>query len=727
MFCNDTPREKTSKGETSMNYFYAVHAQANKNDEVRFFIPITADSEENIPSLTSEKIWEQETYILFAKKKSVKKVFVDYNVYKTDVDTSGIFANDFDSFYNSLLSNDKATRITGAEIEMSANIKDEKKKKKKKKSAKTNYPLVICLVMLGLAAGVMGGWYLNIHLNKVDEIIVEAEPVMLEVDGMILPDTLPFDPKAQYIIVSIDQSYSAIPKEDIQLRGEVEGNSARITLPSFDRTDFFNHVPGHTWGFTSDPNSTKIEYYGGVAYNFEENVKLYRVLVKYGGGNGTKEDPYLIDYFDQINLMAEEDIRGYFKQISDIRFPEWASNQSIYTINELNLVPELEYFEYDGGGFTIEGLTAPLFRKVSGSVIKNVNIINSSINTSYYSNYGFIVSEAYNYRYEVDGETYETGETLIINSSVTNSAINIRPRVLSAEEIEQAEAEQIVIVPPVIPPGIEPPPNFEPTPFSPTTSAEYALGGITGLGGQIENCYVTNVGIFSYIDDYYLYAGGISGKPVNVINSGVYHLSIRGNIFNAGGIAGSAGGSRLYSAVGSELPIFYGGNIQGCSVRRFSASVENAAGGITGESSTNAEGAIISNCYAASLDFSVGVFEDTQRTKVIRSGLMGGIIGSDGVEDYGHLLTNSVSQSGFSVIGVVRRSQYDDTVRLAPIYAFRQEGLLSVINRNTVHPDNPGVIFTGNFVFAEDERNSDEFGKYPFPKEISELLPKSED
>ena len=201
--------------------------------------------------------------------------------------------------------------------------------------------------------------------------------------------------------------------------------------------------------------------------------------------------------------------------------------------------------------------------------------------------HGFIVSEAYNYRYEVDGEIYETGETLIINSSVTNSAINIRPRVLSAEEIEQAEAEQIVIAPPVIPPGIEPPPNFEPTPFSPTTSAEYALGGITGLGGQIENCYVTNVGIFSYIDDYYLYAGGISGKPANVINSGVYHLSIRGNIFNAGGIAGSAGGSRLYSAVGSELPIFYGGKFAVYTVR---FSIETGS------------------------DFSVGVFEDTQCT-----------------------------------------------------------------------------------------------------------------
>ena len=88
----------------------------------------------------------------------------------------------------------------------------------------------------------------------------------------------------------------------------------------------------------------------GQSYEFSESTKLYRVLVKYGGGSGTKEDPYLIDYYDQLELISTEKARGYFKQTADISFPEWASHKPIDTVNELKDTPKDERFEYHGGG-----------------------------------------------------------------------------------------------------------------------------------------------------------------------------------------------------------------------------------------------------------------------------------------------------------------------------------------------------------------------------------------
>lgn len=433
-------------------------------------------------------------------------------------------------------------------------------------------------------------------------------------------------------------------------------------------------------------------------YSFTADLKLYRVLVKYGGGAGTKEDPYIINYFDQLELMAGEQARGYFKQTDNLRFPEGSKHTPINTVNELKSSPDEESFEYDGGGYTIKGLTSPLFGTVSGSVIMNVNIESANIETKEYEYCGFVVSQAYNYRYEAKDVVYETGETIIKNCTVSGSKLSV----LSLKE-DGAKTENS-------------------PPYTAQKYGEFALGGITGLGGQIENCYVTDVTIKAEYDDYFLYAGGISGKPAKVINSGVYNVSIDGKIFNAGGIAGSAGGSRLYKADGSELPVFYGGDIQGCYVRGFGGYSENSAGGIAGEGSTNAEDALISNCYATGFDFKVGIYEDEKRTKLLKLGFSGGIIGSDGNENNGHLIKNTVSPEEYPVIGSVHLSDYDDTVRVAPSYAFHQTGILDVINKNTVKPNNPKEIFTGSFFFAEDGRNSDEGGGYALPAELAEHL-----
>jgi hypothetical protein len=76
----------------------------------------------------------------------------------------------------------------------------------------------------------------------------------------------------------------------------------------------------------------------------------------------------------------------------------------------------------------------------------------------------------------------------------------------------------------------------------------------------------------------------------------------------------------------------------------------------------------------------------------------------------------------YSVIGAMSKSAYDDTVRVAPLYAYYQAGILDVINKNTVNPNNPKEIFTGGFIFADDNRNSDDGGKFAFPAVIAELF-----
>lgn len=676
-----------------MNYFCDVHIQSRKDEEKRIFIVLDKEkiSESELPNLTKDILIANNQYKDFTTKYRPKIVVAEYKVYSTEEE---VFASSQDEVFESLIQNEKVNFIGQSEINVDC-AKDKNTKKRRKKKTSPVLKFVIAggvFVLLFVAFGfgnIMGKSKANIATEETLANGTASE------DGMIIPEQNEISEDAEQITISIDRSYSAVPREDLQIKGEVVDGVAQITLPEFDKTDFFTHVSGYTWGFSTNPDGKKIEYYGGSTYSFSKDTKLYRVLVKYGGGSGTKDDPYLINYFDQLELMGEEKARGYFRQTEDIVFPEWSSHKPIDTVNELKSDPQSEYFEYDGNGYAIQNLDNPLFGTVSGAVIKNVNIQNSFINTVEFKDYGFIACEVYNYRYETDdGETYETGETLIQHCSVSHSAIYA--------EIPQEE-------------------NATSEPVKIAKHGEYAVGAITGLGGQIENCYVTDFGIYASLEDYFLYAGGISGKPANVVNSAVYYFSARGNIFNAGGIAGSCGGSRMYNPTGKELPDFYGGNIQGCLARKIIFTTEVSAGGIAGESSTNAENAVISNCYANELDFRTGVFEDE---KLVKSGHSGGVCGTDGKENNGHKIMNTVSPANLKVIGSKKISEYDDTVRLAPDYAFYQENILTVLNKNTINPDNPKEIYTGDFVFSDSGAFGDDGGSLPFPEEIADLFEK---
>ncbi len=703
-----------------MNYFCSVHLQSKKDEERTIYIVLENEGTEN-PLLTKQVLLANNQYQEFAQKYRPKLVLAEYTVYATEQE---VYASLQDDVFAALIADQKADKIGQSEITVDC-LKDKISGRKKKKKIS---PLMAASVCGGvLVVGVFGYGIGNVKGKSTAQVsnMVQDDARLTDENGMIIPEQNAIAEDAEQITISIDRSYSAVPTEDLQLKGEVIDGVAYITLPEFDKTDFFTHVPGYTWGFTTDPEGDKIEYYGGTSYAFSRDTKLYRVLVKYGGGSGTKDDPYLINYYDQLELMSEEKARGYFKQTADIVFPDYAAHSSIDTVNELKSDPNAENFAYDGGGFLIQNLNSPLFGKISGAVIENVNIIDSAIDTTAYQNYGFIACEAYNYRYAAEnGNTYETGETLIRNCTVSNSYIRI------AYPESEGETEMVVTAEVVVPPDLvkydeegnvisEP---TEPVSITPTKSGEYAIGAVTGLGGQIEGCYVTNFEVYTALEDYFLYVGGISGKPANVTECTVFSFSAFGKIFNAGGIAGSVGGARLYNAQGRELPDFYGGNIQGCAVRSLSLETEIAAGGIAGESSTDAETALISNCYAMEVALKSGIYDADGNLQ--KAGAYGGVIGTDGNEKNGHTVINTVSPAEFSVIGAKRVSVYDETVRQAPAYAFYQENILSVLNCNTINPNDPKEIYTGNFGF-DAALFGDENGSLPFPETITGLFEKT--
>lgn len=82
-------------------------------------------------------------------------------------------------------------------------------------------------------------------------------------------------------------------------------------------------------------------------------------------------------------------------------------------------------------------------------------------------------------------------------------------------------------------------------------------------------------------------------------------------------------------------------------------------------------------------------------------------------------MTNSTTKP--IAVPTDKNSLYDDdTVRLAPAYAFYQENILSVINRNSVNPDNPKEIFTGCFRFGDSAVFGDATGALPYPETVAD-------
>lgn len=695
-------------------YFCDIHAESSALDSYNSYLVLDENDKEH--KLTKKALMEKQDYADFNKKNKGKQIYIHYTTYKTACKVDNSMSNEF---FAELISNGSCDYVASADIDM--NVKEDKKKAKRTKIQNNTFSFFRTgiLALLCVSVGAVGTFlacknYFNAPPSE--EVVNQT----VKSNGMIIPQQSEISEDVDQITISIDRSYLAVPTEDLQLKGEVIDGTATITLPEFDKTDFFNHVPGYTWGFTTDPNGTKIQFSGGNTYAFEADTKLYRVLVKYAGGSGTKDDPFLIDYYDQLELMAEESARGYFKQIDNISFPEYAKHTSIDTVNELKDSPDAEYFEFDGNNYTISNLSSSLFGRVSGAVIKNVNIIDSRISNSEYMDIGFIVNKALNYTYTADnGIGYTTGETLIQHCSVARSSIITEGFDSEAPTEPQTESVEVV-APDVIEYDEEGNIIEKEEVLTPTKTAEYCIGAISGIGGKIKDCYVTDFEVSCNLSDYWLYVGGISGKPESVVDSAVYGFSTSGNIFNSGGIVGSASGTRLYDTLGNALPTACGGNIQGCVARSIELSSEVSCGGIAGEATSNNKNATISNCYAKNLYFLCGVF-DTDNT-ALELGNTGSLIGSDGNETYGHTITNTVVSADYKAIGKKIRSKYDETTKLAPDYAFYQENILSVLNTNSVEKDNPKEIYTGNFKIGYAEMFGDESGSLAYPATIEDLF-----
>lgn len=711
-----------------MKYFSDVRIES-KGKKRRLFCMLEDPGNGEVPEFNQKILRENSQYKIFVSETHARIVEVVYSVYSTEQDVAN---NTQDDVFAKIIDDEDAKYIAGSDFTLDVRSKVVRNTKKSNFNLKVALLIGIPIVAVaGVGIGIKYGYQkLAESMAKENNNIVDD--TAQSVDGLMIPVVdNDHDPDAEQVTISIDRSYAAIPTEDLLLKGDVDDKTgvAEITLPEFDHEDFFSHVPGYTFGFSTVQDSDRIEYYGGQTYKFDKDTKLYRVLVKYGGGTGTKEDPYLINYYDQLELMAEEKARGYFRQTCDIEFPDWAMHTSIDTVNEMKEKdPEKERFEYDGGGYAIRGLRTPLFGKVSGALISNVNIQDVYILNPAYKNYGILVCESYNYQFEdVNKKKYETGETIIRNCTVARATIDVdypstidsevTPEVVTAHEVIAPEALEyddkgnpITTVPTSAP--------------KPTHSADFAIGAISGLGGQIENCYVENFTVSCDIGTYFAYVGGISGKPASVTDSAVKDLKLSGRIFSCGGIVGSAAGAKKYGTNGEALQDNYGGNIQGCAVITAEMDSEFATGGIAGESSSKTPNRLISNCYSCGLTMSSGVKSEGA---IVNSGYLGGIIGSDGQEFNGHTVINCVSPADYKIIGNASKSKFDKSNRLAPPYAFLQDTILSVLNLNSVSPDNPDVIFTGEFI-ADNKlmySNSDGTvveGTLAYPAKLKDLI-----
>lgn len=212
---------------------------------------------------------------------------------------------------------------------------------------------------------------------------------------------------ARYITVSIDQSYLNKSALTYKIPLDMTGK-ATMKLPSVDnKNDIYNHVEGCTYGY-SDKKQTgefgTIKYYGDTECEFTKDITLYRVLNEYGGGAGTRENPYIISYYDQLIRLSDRQASGYFKQTADIKFPSDAKRKPIDTkkIGKGYEDKSYDFFVYDGQGFSIKGLSGEggLFGTIAGSTIENVVIDGANIKSGEFENVGILCNEVTSYAFK---------------------------------------------------------------------------------------------------------------------------------------------------------------------------------------------------------------------------------------------------------------------------------------------------------------------------------------
>lgn len=86
----------------------------------------------------------------------------------------------------------------------------------------------------------------------------------------------------------------------------------------------------------------------------------------FGGGKGTKEEPYLVE--DVADFLSIKKLSGYFAQVNDIDFGY-----------QMHTPFEARSIIYDGLGNSVKNLADCLFYGLNGSTVKNLACLNSNI------------------------------------------------------------------------------------------------------------------------------------------------------------------------------------------------------------------------------------------------------------------------------------------------------------------------------------------------------------
>lgn len=484
---------------------------------------------------------------------------------------------------------------------------------------------------------------------------------------------------AKYITVAIDQSYLGKSPQTFKIPLDMMGK-ATLKLPSVDnKNDIYNHVEGCTYGY-SDKKQTgefgTIKYYGDTECEFTKDITLYRVLNEYGGGAGTRENPYIISYYDQLIRLSEQKASGYFKQTADIKFSSDAKRKPIDTkrLSRGYTDKSYDFFVYDGQGFSIKGLSGEggLFGTIAGSTIENVVIDGANIKAGDFENVGILCNNVTSYSFKSqDGETsYSMGNCVIRYCTVKNSkiesekAVNVGGLVGYGGNISYCRAEQISI-------------NCG------ATRALQSSRQKRGMDAAQQSVNSVNV-------------GGIVGNACIVKGSLATGITTSGEIKSAGGIAGTAYGTEIFD--NGDKSYMSGGSIIGCGVRTFSTKAENS-GGIVGTATADTGSAYIKSCYVANV--------------YLNGTNNGGIAGADG-EYGGHRIAYCLvdSTNGYAVIGVRKQSVSKTMVLSVPADSgLTVDGVLSVLNA-------AGRTSPARSGFDHWERSENTNGGYPYPSKI---------
>ncbi|MCM1167840.1 MAG: InlB B-repeat-containing protein [Ruminococcus sp.] len=430
---------------------------------------------------------------------------------------------------------------------------------------------------------------------------------------------------AKYITVTIDQSYLNKTPQTFTIPLDMTGKAV-LKLPKVDdKGDIYNHVEGCTYGFSDKKQSGEfgtIKYYGETECEFTKDTTLYRVLNEYGGGAGTKENPYIISYYDQLIRLSEQKASGYFKQTADIKFPSDAERKPIDTkkISRGYEDKSYDFFVYDGQGFAIKGLSGEggLFGTIAGSTIENVVIDGANIKAGEFENVGILCNEVTSYAFKSQNgeDSYSMGNSVIRYCTVKNG------------KIESEKAANV--------------------------------GGLVGYGGNISYCRAEQINVNGGDS-----VGGIVGNACIVKGSLANGITTSGTIKSAGGIAGTAYGAEIFD--NGDKSYMSGGSIIGCGVRTFSTKAENS-GGIVGTATADTTSAYIKSCYVANV--------------YLNGRNNGGIAGADG-EYGGHRIAYCLvdNANGYAVIGAKKRSVSKTVVLSVPADSgLTVDGVLSVLN-----------------------------------------------